>query len=393
MNIVISSSQNYIEKIYQNVNIEEGESAIEQVLLETYFQEGISTKELARKTLLPIPLVAAIKKESFKEKIFIQDRGIRLTAEGRRYIEKQLGFDGLDHGFYHQLLNNPKLFLEQESSRQKKFFDARPQVDVTIDQSKSTSMTSMKRAILCLKHHSLIGKQILCVGDDDLVSISLGFLLKKLFSNIIHHQTQIQVIDIDQRFLGYIQEISELEELPIHCHPIDLRNPLPHELQNRFDCFFTDPPYTLPGMALFLSRGISGLKKKTGLPIFLSFAHKPPEFTLKMQQELQRMELTISEIMPRFNEYEGAEIIGNTGQMLILQTSGRTQPIIKKVYNEAIYTGELKRTLRLYECKECKNLIKVGFNGEFPTIEAAKENGCPICQSKTFILIERSVQS
>ncbi len=60
-------------------------------------------------------------------------------------------------------------------------FDNRPKVDVTIDQSKSSIDTSLKRAILSLKNHDLVGKRILCLGDDDLVSIALGFLLKKTF--------------------------------------------------------------------------------------------------------------------------------------------------------------------------------------------------------------------
>jgi predicted methyltransferase len=83
-------------------------------------------------------------------------------------------------------------------------FQSRPQVNVQIDQSKCTVKTSLARAILCLRDHSLIGKRILCVGDDDLVSVSLGFLLKQLFPNASHSKATIEVVDIDDRFLCYI---------------------------------------------------------------------------------------------------------------------------------------------------------------------------------------------
>ena len=63
----------------------------------------------------------------------------------------------------------------------KRIFDNRPNVDVTLDQSKCTPETSLKRAILCVKNNTLVGKKILCIGDDDLVSVSTALLLKKLF--------------------------------------------------------------------------------------------------------------------------------------------------------------------------------------------------------------------
>lgn len=385
------SLNNPIIAVYQRVQLAEGEPVIEQLLLEVFFHEGISTKELARKTLLPLPLVAAIKSEFIKEGLLIQDRGIRLSAKGREFIDKGLGYEGLDQSFYQQLFNDKALFdLEPEFANLAKNFSARPQVDVTIDQSKATPITSLRRAVLCLQNHALIGKQILCVGDDDLVSIALGFLLKRLFPKGIPAQTRISVLDVDERFLDTIREIAGVNSLPVECLRLDLRNPLPANLVGQFDCFFTDPPYTLPGMSLFLSRGITALKKTVGLPVFLSFSHKSPDFTLEMQQEWLRLGVVISEVIPRFNQYEGAEIIGNTGQMIVLRTSRKTQPIVDEIYyDQPMYTGELKKTLRVYQCKECAKLIKIGFGGDFNTIESAKKEGCPNCRNTIFDLIER----
>lgn len=383
----------YLAKIYQRVNLEEGETVIEKLLVEIYFQAGISTKELARKVLLPVPIVAAVKGELIKEGLVVQDRGIRLSANGNDLVGNELGFNGFDYNFFQGILpQQPSPGLEPECLKLEEIFRNRPQVDVTIDQSKAVPLTSLKRALLCLQNHSLIGKQILCIGDDDLVSVALGFLLKRLLPRVADSKTRISVVDIDQRFLDYIQEITRAYSLPIDCRRCDLRNSLPPDLEDQFDSFLTDPPYTLPGMNLFLSRGITALKKRIGLPIFLSFAHKSPGFSLEMQQELLRMGLVIAEIIPRFNQYEGAEIIGNTGQMIILRTSRQTRPIVDAVdFAEPIYTGELKRTWRIYKCKECTKVVKIGFGGDFQTIEAVKKEGCPNCKNTSFDLVERTV--
>lgn len=50
----------YIEQASQHIRLQEGVQALEQLLLECYLNPGISTKKLARKTLLPTPVAAAI---------------------------------------------------------------------------------------------------------------------------------------------------------------------------------------------------------------------------------------------------------------------------------------------------------------------------------------------
>lgn len=343
-----------------------------------------------KSTLLPVPLAAAIKKELIKVGALEQVRGVRCTYEGMEYIESVKGFGGLDITVYKKIMDadmEPIPELEELLVLLSEVFQHRSQANVRIDQAKCTLKTSMRRTILCLREHTLIGKQILCLGDDDLVSVSLGFLLKLLFPNNDQRGETISVVDIDERFLSYIGEIAERERLPIKCCVTDLRENIPTELQGRFDGVVTDPPYTLQGMSLFVSRGLSALRKDIGLPIFLSFAHKPPDFTLAMHREFIRMELMVNSVIPRFNEYEGAEMIGNRGQMIILKTTERTKPEIIGAFNDALYTGEVKRTLRTYCCKSCKEVVSVGFQRRFSTIEELKKHGCPSCQNDTFDLI------
>ncbi|TYQ14598.1 UNVERIFIED_CONTAM: hypothetical protein Cloal_0949 [Acetivibrio alkalicellulosi] len=382
----------YISQVFKNVQIEEGEIAVENALISIFFNEGISTKELSRKLLLPLPIVAAIKKEFIKLKILVQDKGIRLSEKGRKYVNEQLGYEGLNISLYKNLMDpeyNWENVFSKEMTMLENIFNNRPDVDVTIDQSKCTHATSLKRAILCLRYHSLIGKRILCVGDDDIVSVSIGLVLKKLFPIRKEISTKISVLDLDVRFITYIKSIADVEGLPINCIQGDLRQPVDTSLTNQFDCFFTDPPYTLSGMELFISRGVAALKKKKGLPVFFSFVHKSPDFSVRMQEAFLKMNLALCEIIPRFNQYEGAEIIGNTSQMIVLKTTEKTQPIIKKGYENPIYTGEVIKTMRKYKCKQCGKNYIIGVNGFYTTIEELKKEKCSSCMGEAFDLVER----
>ncbi|WP_372011767.1 bis-aminopropyl spermidine synthase family protein [Paenibacillus chitinolyticus] len=381
----------YIEQASQNTRLQEGTQVIEQLLLECYLNPGISTKGLARKTLLPTPVTAAIKRELIKAGALVQDRGVRCSADGLAWIEREWGYGGLDHSLYYDLLDETAWIesLKDILVILEELFALRPSVDVQIDQSKCTPETSLRRAILCLKQHALIGKKILCVGDDDLVSVSIGLLLQRLFPDGGHTVTHVDVLDIDERFLRYIETIAKERGLPIGCHQLDLREPLPENLHGQFDCFFTDPPYTLQGMGLFVSRGIQALKREKGLPIFLSFAHKSPAFMLAMQREFVRMGLTVSANFPRFNAYEGAEMIANRSQMFILRRTDQTKPEYSETFTDALYTGEVKQTLRTYRCKQCSREVYVGIHGEFATIEQLKNEGCTGCGNDTFDMVAK----
>jgi len=387
------SMKNLIKTASEDVRIQEGERALEQILLECYLRPGISTKELARRTMLPIPVATAAKKAFIKTGALQQDRGVRCTHEGAAFIEQHWGYASLDYPLYERLMSgktNLEAELAELLTKLEAWFAQRPQVDVQLDQAKCTTETSLRRAILCLQDHSLIGKRILCVGDDDMVSISLGMLLKSLFPAGVSFKTSIHVVDLDERYLSYIREIAKREHLPITCHYLDLRHPLPAEMHEQFDCVFTDPPYTLQGMNLFISRGIMALKKTCGLPLFLSFAHKSPDFTLAMQREFVQMGLIAKEVIPQFNEYEGAEIIGNKSQMLVLKTTEQTAPDITGYFGDMLYTGEVKRTLRTYGCKQCGGKVQVGLQGEIATIEALKNVGCSSCGYNKFDLIAKT---
>jgi len=383
-----------LNKVRNNVKLSEDVSVIEKILILLYFKGNLSTKEIAKEVLLPLPVVSAIKNEFIKLGFFIQFKGIALTNTGTDFIENNLCFLGIDKQAYNQAIlgvTDFEKFLGNSYSDFVNILENRPQVDVTIDQSKSTPDTVLHRAVLCLQNYSLIGKKLLCVGDDDLVSIGIYILLKKLF-NGTHSKTVIDVIDIDTRILNYIREVATNHNFNINCYEHNLRETLPQNLKDSHDCFFTDPPYTLPGMELFLSRGIEGLKKQNDLYVYFSFAHKPPDFALNMQKVFTKMGLVLIEILPRFNTYEGASIIGNTSQMHVLKTTSEVSSTIAKQFTDKLYTGEININNRTYQCIECSDKIEVGNKKAFKTIEELKNAGCPKCHATTFNLIKREVK-
>lgn len=385
----------YISEVKNQVRLKEGSLVIEKILVAIYINQVNSTKELARINLLPIPVVTAIKKEFIKLGILEQNKGIQLTEAGRDYIENEMGYSGLDQKLYMDLLESVDLqekIVDELSAEITHIYENRPQVDVTLDQAQCTVKTAINRAILCLEKHSLIGKRILCVGDDDLISVALGFLLKKLYPNGNTHKTLINVFDVDTRFIQYINDTAKEYDLPVECVELDLKEPLPLRYTNVFDCFFTDPPYTVDGMALFLSRGISGLKKERGLKVFLSFGQKPIEETFVMQETILTHGLALMEIRSGYNKYEGASLLGNISQMMILESTDRMKALIptNKAYDRKIYTREFKNPDSRYQCKACKKILQLGKDVKCRTIEQLKEQGCPECGNHGFDLMKKN---
>lgn len=382
-----------LEEIKKNVNLEEDLEIIENILFLIYINDGISNKEISKEVLLPIPVVSAIKNELKKIKFVKQEAGVRLTDKGLDFVENTLMYKNFNKKLYFDLIDEKadiNSLLKDEIKILEHIFENRPMVDVLIDQSKCTLNTSIKRAILALKNSAVIGKKILCMGDDDFVSIAIAIIAKKIFSNNENINCRITVLDIDERILDYIKNISIEFSLPITTFYYDAKEPLPHFCVGNFDCFFTDPPYTLPGLDLFLSRGLLALKKQNSLKIFFSFANKSPDVTLEMQKQFCKMGLIIKSIDKNFNEYEGAKILGSTGQMILLNTTKNSYPLILDEYKDCLYTGEVKKTVRTYKCKNCKKLFKVGFSEQIKTIEELKKIKCDYCSEDVFELLEKS---
>jgi predicted methyltransferase len=373
--------EDFLSDLAGRMRLKEGEEAVRRVLGEIHRQGKVGTKDLARATRLPTPVTAAIRRELEKAGLVARKGGAILTETGKEFVEGVLGMVA-DRK---KTERSKRIAPEQEPILEKlrDYASRRPSADLKLDQAHATPETALQRALYMLDGGSLAGRTVLFLGDDDLTSVAAGLL---------RVAKGITVLDIDGRLLNVITGISEEEGLGIKCVLHDLREPLPEELRGAFDTFLTDPPYTLPGLELFLSRGIQALRWRKTSTVYLAYPDKPPLEMLEAHRAINWMGLYVDELIPRFNMYIGAEILGNTTSMFRLVVTGEARPVITGSFQGGIYTGELRPTTRVYKCR-CGEAIEVGSTKGLTTVEELKSRGCPKCGSKEGFRLTKKLQA
>lgn len=368
------AKKSMLKRIAKNVSVAEGERAIEDIIRCIYRHQPISTKKIGQYVKLPLPIVAKVRSILERESLLKRnDGGAVFSKEGTEFAEKELGLK-LKTDLKCPVCNGRNVVFDEKFEkilkRHEVYAKKRPQVNTMIDQSFATPETAVARAGIMADRGDLEGKRVLFIGDDDLASIPTA--MTRLCSEVV-------VLDIDERLLGLISEVSKKENLNIKTMHWDFKNELPKELLGKFDTIFTDPPYTLNGAVLFMSRGIEALGND-GI-LYLAFSHKPVEEYIELQKSINNMNFLIYELIPGFNFYEGTEIIGNT--TFLARLVGKNLKKIE-VNSEKIYTGELKPTLRYYRCMKCEKIHEVG--NEVKRIE---DLTCD-CGGKKFSMVKRS---
>jgi len=379
-----------LKTIHQNVNLREDIGVIKQYVFLVLCHPRISVKELAHHLFLPVPIISAIKNELKKKNMIIDQSGIVATPKGELIIRQELKIEAIDIKRYLQVISMENCHeLIQDSHA---IYQNRPEVDVTIDQSKCTTETAFKRACYLLQKREIITGSLLCIGDDDLVSVACAFL----YDYITHGKGKdfhVTVVDKDNRISDYITKISQAHQLPITCISHDLIDPMPKALSHKFDSMITDPPYTLNGLQLFITRGLTCLKKNIEVSIFLSYPHKPLADRLNMQQFLTANHLVIDHMKESFNHYEGAQIIGGVSNFYQLKTIIETELADEISFTKKIYTREQNPKNRKYQCMQCQRIYQVGRGQKFTTIEQLKNTTCENCSHTKFKLLRNTNSS
>ena len=370
--------EDFLRELAGKMTLKEGEEAVRRVLGEIHRRGKVGTKDLARATRLPTPVAAAIRRELEKAGLVARKGGAVLTETGKEFVEEVLGMVA-DHRMTEGSTGIAPVH-EPILEKLRDYSSRRPSADPKLDQAHATPETALRRALYMLDGGNLAGRNVLFLGDDDLTSVAAGLL---------RVAKGITVVDIDGRLLEVITGISEEEGLGIRCILHDLREPLPEEFMGAFDTFLTDPPYTIPGLELFLSRGVQALRWRKTSTAYMAYPDKPPLEMLEAHGAINWMGLYVDELIPRFNMYVGAEILGNTTSMFRLVVTGEARPIITGPFQGGIYTGELRPTTRVYRCR-CGEDIEVGSTKGFTTVEELKSRGCPSCGMKEgFSLVEK----
>ena len=340
-----TETEEILTKIAIKAQLAEGMEGIRSILLIMYRFPILKNKKVAQKTGIAIPALAAARGELVKADI-IADKKF-LGEKGKKWVESNLNLV-LDYDPFPNTFNFTLDEIPQEFSYLKEiqtYLNDRPKAEYALDQSHANLLTILKRTFYLLKRGEIEGRKIIFLGDDDATSIAVALTgLAK----------EITVLDVDERILDFLSKVA-LDKSLINFNIIhhDLRNPCPKEIQNNYDLVVMDPPYTNEGLRLFLKRAREVLKSNItikgklypviGKKCFLCFGNKPPEETLKVQLSILDHGFIVKEMLPNFNHYAGASIIGQFSHLYYLQSVITTNTPSNYTYeSQPLYTSELK---------------------------------------------------
>jgi predicted methyltransferase len=230
---------------------------------------------------------------------------------------------------------------------------------------------------------ALAGQRILLLGDDDLISVAIAHFAA--WSGRPSMIRRLTVVDTDPDVLAWAGQQAAGTGVTVELVEHDLREPLPAGLAGGFDVVVTDPPYTVAGAELFLSRAVAGLAPEPGRHVFFSFGARRPAETLAVQQAITAMGLTVRSLSAGFNEYLGGGVIGGTSNLYHLRTTSSAGPLMDGSYDGPLYTAAGRATVaRPYRCAACKAVHAVGPGAQWPRIADLQAAGCPECGGSVF---------
>ncbi len=182
----------------------------------------------------------------------------------------------------------------------KKLIKDRPEAIERFDQGFISEEGVIRRVEYMYERGDLLGADIFIMGDDDLLSIALA--LTRL-------PNRVQVVEIDERLVSFINKIAKEIDLPLAAETFDAQNPLPEKFQKVFDVFVTDPVETLPGLTLFVSRATASLKGKGSSGYLgLTTIEASRQKWFEIEKRFLEMGFVITDIRRKFNVYPLGDI-------------------------------------------------------------------------------------
>ncbi|MFX1468706.1 MAG: adenosylmethionine decarboxylase [Promethearchaeota archaeon] len=331
--------------VANRAKLAEGLEGIRSILLTMYRFPSLKNKKVSQKTEIAIPALAAARNELVKAGII--EKSNSLGEKGKKWVEQNLNLV-LDYEPFPDKLHielNEILETFPYLKKIENYIKNRPTAEYALDQSHANFHTILKRLIYLLKKGDVEGRKIIFLGDDDTTSlvVALTGLAK-----------EITVLDIDERILDFLSKsILELSLKNYNIVHHDLRDPCPENIQNYYDVVVMDPPYTNEGLRLFLKRARDVLKLNVkvngkiypiiGKKCLLCFGNKPPEETMNVQLSILDHGFILKEMLPNFNHYIGASILGQFSHLYYLQSVTPINPELTYNYDsQPIYTSEIK---------------------------------------------------
>jgi hypothetical protein len=345
--------------------------------------EPVATRDISRIAELPVPIVTAVCNELRKRDVVDRSRPVRLTQEGRDlFASGQRALDARCPACHGRGVASTKI-TENLSNELERAAAAAPEAKPELDQTHCTVATKISRVLAMHEAGALAGRRIIILGDDDLISVAIaGFAALTYPPGEIRRLT---VVDSDADVLSCIAAQTAGTGADVEIVQHDFRAPLPAALHGAFDVACTDPPYTVAGAELFLSRAVAALAREAGQHVFFSFGARRPEETLRAQELFTKMGLTVRAMTPNFNEYAGAGILAGTSHLYHLRTTAALAPLIAGDYSGPLYTADMRAAVtRPYRCAGCAAVHAVGPGAQWTRIASLQAAGCPECGGTVF---------
>jgi N4-bis(aminopropyl)spermidine synthase len=321
-----------VEEVARAVGLVEGAHGVEAVLSALARLEPVSVRALGRAADLPVPIVAAVCNELRRSGHVSETRPVQFTLQGRRRFAG--GGQALET--ICPACGGRGVTIAPAVARLRRGLaavaDAAPPPIVELDQCHCTPKTKLRRAVAMHAAGAISDRRILLLGDDDLMALTLLRFARQLHGRI----AELVVLDVDERLLRYTA--AELAEapFPVQRERWDAREPLPASFARRFDTVVTDPPYTVTGGRLFLTRAVEA--SAPGAQVFFSFGSRRPGAQLAVQRAMAELGLEIRALTRDFNDYVGAGVLGGTSHLYHLARPAQ------QAEDDGLYTAVRRRT-------------------------------------------------
>lgn len=379
------------------VGLAEGEAGVRDVLRAIAADEPVPASQLSRRTELPVPIVTAVCGELRRRGVLDRTRPARLTSPARQALAGQQ--PRLDLSC--PCCGGVGLRIPEElgslAAELEPIAAGAPQARMELDQTHCTVQTKIHRVLRLAEAGALDGRRILLLGDDDLVAVAIARFAARM--GMTAGVRRLAVIDTDPAVLGWIGSQVAGTGVAVDLVEHDLRRPLPAGIAGSFDVACTDPPYTVPGAELFLSRAVAALDRRPGQHVFFSFGARRPAETLATQRLIADLGLVVRSLTPNFNSYVGAGILAGSSHLYHLRTSEVIAPLIEGEHTGPLYTADTRTEQnRPYRCAACGAVHLVGRAGDdgpapaWSTIADLRAAGCPACGGTTFRPMPRSAR-
>lgn len=213
----------------------------------------------------------------------------------------------------------------------KTIWQNKPKATFYFDQRPVTLKTTLRRVAYLMSNEDIKNKKIIMLGDDDLTSIALALL--KLDCEVV-------AVDADERLIQYINEVAKKYNLNLKGIVYNALNDTSEELKGKFDVLMTDPtPEKIP-FTLFMNRAIE-LTKGEGSIIYTSIYSSAMKKTLDLQKIITNMNLYITDIIPRFTEYQSILELYTENDLKLFKKYGVTFNEDSICFTESLFRMEV----------------------------------------------------